>query len=572
VAIKTTVTAIVASDGDRLSLVVVGDGVLQSSPLPDVGRVTIGRSAECEIRIDDASISRNHATIIVDPLSVIDNGSANGTWVDNQRIPANSPVAIRLHQNLRLGSVAVIVQRNAFAPQRARKVRSHTYFESRLDDECDLAAARGNSLAVVHVVAPGAIDLVDTIGAALQDADVVASYGPDELELLLVGTTPDQAHDVVRRIEGTLVARGHDARLGSAWYPRDGRDPSALAGRARRRALGDVDDPADAGDIVVVDPRMAALHELIARVARADISVLLNGETGVGKEVVAEAIHRQSQRAGGPFVKLNCAALSDTLLESELFGHERGAFTGAIAVKQGLLEVAEGGVVFLDEVGELSLATQAKLLRVLDARELMRVGGLAPRPIDVRIVSATNRHLEAEVNRGTFRLDLLYRLNAMSIAIPPLRERTLEIVPLARRFLHGIAAKLDRPTPRLTEEAEQLLVEYAWPGNVRELRNVIERAMVLATGNVIEARDLPEDRMRPAFAAAAPAELRPTAETAAAAAHEAPIASDERQQILDALEACHGNQTHAAKLLGVSRRTLINKLEKFAMPRPRKRT
>ncbi len=170
-------------------------------------------------------------------------------------------------------------------------------------------------------------------------------------------------------------------------------------------------------------------------------------------------LHRKSARADKPFVKLNCAAISESLLESELFGHERGAFTGATVAKAGLLEVAEGGVVLLDEIGELAPSTQAKLLRVLDDRTLMRVGGLQPRPIDVRIVSATNRDLDAEVKRSAFRLDLLYRLNAMSIVIPPLRERTAEIIPLARRFLHSLAAKHDQPAPRLTEAAQQLLRE-----------------------------------------------------------------------------------------------------------------
>jgi two-component system response regulator AtoC len=560
--LNTTVTQIAPSDGEQLSLAIVGDGVLQSTPLPRVGRVTLGRSTECEVRIDEASISRNHATLLLEPLCIVDHGSANGTWVDNERIPANQPIPIRVQQSIRLGSVTLIVQRRTAAAPRFRKLRSHGYFESRLDDECDRARNRGSSLAVVHLVTRGAIELVDVVDAALQDTDVVAAYGPDELEILLVDATADHAHDVVRRVETTLADRGHDAQLGWAWYPRDGRDPSALVARARRHALGEVDDP---GDIVVADERMVALHDLVARVARADISVLLQGETGVGKEVIAESIHRQSARVDGPFVKLNCAALTETLLESELFGHERGAFTGAIAAKPGLLEVAEGGVVFLDEVGELALATQAKLLRVLDDRTLMRVGGLQPRPIDVRIVSATNRDLDAEVRRNAFRLDLLYRLNAMSIVIPP----------LARRFLHDIAAKTDVPTPRLTDAAQALLREYAWPGNVRELRNVIERAMVLATSGTIDADDLPVDRMRPTFAFAAAPTARITVDappgTQPGTRSRDSLASDERQQILDALEACHGNQTHAAKLLGVSRRTLINKLEKFAMPRPRKK-
>jgi len=314
---------------------------------------------------------------------------------------------------------------------------------------------------------------------------------------------------------------------------------------------------------------MRELHQLVARVAAADISVLLQGETGVGKEVIAELIHRHSSRGAAPFLRLNCAAIAESLLESELFGHERGAFTGANAAKPGLLEVATGGVVFLDEVGELTPAIQAKLLRVLDDRTVMRVGGLTPRPIDVRIVSATNRDLEAEVTRGGFRLDLLYRLNAMSIVIPPLRERPVEIAMLAHKFAHDSAIKLGRRVPQLTEPALALLRSYAWPGNVRELRNVIERALILSERDVIDLADLPVEKMRQPQtpAVVVPAGAVTTPGVSPAAAHDA----EERRRILEALETCAGNQTHAAELLGISRRTLINKLEKFALPRPRKR-
>ncbi|HEY6033166.1 MAG TPA: sigma 54-interacting transcriptional regulator, partial [Kofleriaceae bacterium] len=230
--------------------------------------------------------------------------------------------------------------------------------------------------------------------------------------------------------------------------------------------------------------------------------------------------------------------------------------------KAGLLEVAAGGVVFLDEIGELLPNLQAKLLRVLDERKLMRVGGLQPRPIDVRIVSATNRDLDADVRANTFRRDLLYRLNGFSILIPPLRERIEEILPLAGKFATAIAARSGRPVPRITDAAIAMLRSYSWPGNVRELRNVIERAMVLATGNTIDTRDLPEERMR--ASSDVPAEPQTVA-------HHETIDSVEKQKILAALETCAGNQTHAANLLGISRRTLINKMEKFALPRPRKR-
>ena len=561
--LKTTITAAAAAaPSEQLFLLVVGDGVLATTSLPQVGTVVLGRAPECEIRIDDGSISRQHAVLEIAPLRIVDKGSANGTWVRDHRIAPNVPVELKIDEAIRLGSVTLIVQRRTTHVQ-PRRIRSHDYFENRLEDECDRALRHDLHFMIIHAIAEDAAEMHGVLGAQLREGDVVATYAPGELELLLIDTPPEQGNRIVHAIEAELAARGIGAQLGSAWYPRDGRDPNALAARARTRALGQV-TPAAEGEVVVADERMTALHHLVARVAAADISVLLQGETGVGKEVIAELIHRQSSRAAKPFLRLNCAALTETLLDSELFGHERGAFTGAVHAKPGLLEVAEGGVLFLDEVGELHPSTQAKLLRVLDDRKVLRVGGLTPRAIDIRIVSATNRDLEAEVKRGAFRLDLLFRLNAMSIIIPPLRERGGEIVPLAHQFLAKIAAKLGRPVPRLTSEALALLRAYDWPGNVRELRNVIERAMVLCTGSVIDARDLPEDKMR-ATVTARTSQPRVVVDTAAASE------PHERQEILDALEACNGNQTHAAKLLGVSRRTLINKLEKFAVPRPRKR-
>jgi transcriptional regulator with PAS, ATPase and Fis domain len=233
-------------------------------------------------------------------------------------------------------------------------------------------------------------------------------------------------------------------------------------------------------------------------------------------------------------------------------------------------------MVFLDEIGELHPSLQAKLLRVLDERKMMRVGGLTPRPVDVRIVSATNRDLDADVRRGAFRQDLLYRLNAISIIIPPLRERVDEILPLAGKFAQATALKTGRPIPRITDEAIALLRSYSWPGNVRELRNVIERAMVLITGSTIDVHDLPEDRMRASLTE--PIELHEVIAMPTGRAQTAPVVVEpgvgaaERQRILDALETCAGNQTHAANLLGISRRTLVNKLDKFALPRPRKRS
>jgi DNA-binding NtrC family response regulator len=245
----------------------------------------------------------------------------------------------------------------------------------------------------------------------------------------------------------------------------------------RRAAADPAPDAAGAapsGGVVVHDPVMQVLHEQIARAAQSPFSVLLLGETGVGKEVLARELHARSPRAQAPFLELNCAALAPSLLESELFGHEKHAFTGANQARPGLLESADGGTVFLDEIGELPLAVQVKLLRVLDGHKVTRVGGRTARALDVRFVAATNRDLEAEVAIGAFREDLYFRLNGVAFTIPPLRERASEIAPLAERFLRTASQKMNRAEPlRLGQQALSCLERHSWPGNVRELRNAM---------------------------------------------------------------------------------------------------
>ncbi len=527
----------------------------------------VGRSEDADLRIDDRSVSREHSRLhLGEVIEIEDLGSANGTWVHDERIAPNTLVKIQIDQAVQLGSVTVLVQRRS-KQLSLRRRRSHEYFEYRLEEECARARRKSLTFLLAHIVAtdPEA-DIETAIAMALREGDIVATYGPGELELLLLDAEHAHADRLVSRLELALSSRGLAAKLGTAWFPEDGRDPSALAQRARANAHGDVVDATQPDDLVIADERMHAIHDLVSRIAATDISVLLLGETGVGKEVIAEQLHRQSSRADQAFVRLNCAALTESLLESELFGHERGAFTGAIVTKTGLLEVADGGVLFLDEVGEMHASTQAKLLRVLDEHKLLRVGGITPRDIDVRIVSATNRDLDAEVERGTFRRDLLYRLNAMTIVIPPLRERPEEIEALAKRFLQQTAAKYGRSSMRISPAALATLRAYPWPGNIRELRNTIERAIVISTGPLIDVADLPLERLRGTFQAPARSTNPPPVGTPAT-----PVAGDERSRVLAALDACAGNQTHAARMLGISRRALINKIEKFAVPRPRKR-
>ena len=365
-------------------------------------------------------------------------------------------------------------------------------------------------------------------------------------------------------------------------------------------------------------PAMQHLYKLVDNVAQSNITVIVRGETGAGKEVVAEEIHKRSPRASRPLVKLNCAALPEHLLESELFGYERGAFTGATQAKPGLIEAADGGTLFLDEVGELPLATQAKLLRVVESREVMRLGSLRPKSVDVRFVAATHRDLEHMVAQQGFRQDLFYRLNGVSLVIPPLRERVEEIPRLANEFVARFCRESKRPTLPISDAAMAVLKSYPWPGNVRELRNVIERAVVFCRTVAIapEHLGLPLDRSsRPptniapsapppiviaptppggvpgvpapndAFAATAfgatafnPAVAGPTGTqpppggTMAFGSGSLPAEVDalERERILTALAQCGGNQTQAAEMLGISRRTLLRRLDEYAVPRPRK--
>ena len=303
----------------------------------------------------------------------------------------------------------------------------------------------------------------------------------------------------------------------------------------------------------VDDPTREGVQALVRDFAVSGANMLVTGETGVGKEVLAATVHALSQRTGD-FVQINCAALTETLLESELFGHERGAFTGATTQKRGLIEAAQGGTILLDEIGELPLATQAKLLRVIEQREVLRLGSTQPTAIDVRFIAATNRDLIAEVARGAFRADLFYRVDGVTLWIPPLRDRRGSILPLALGFLEAA-----RPGARLTAEIVAALEAHTWPGNVRELKAVIARAAVLAGTGELSVRHLTFLRHAPP-----PVVVR-----------EEPLASGldpeqqaERGKIVQALADCAGNQSRAAKQLGISRTTMITKLRIYKIPRP----
>jgi transcriptional regulator with PAS, ATPase and Fis domain len=321
--------------------------------------------------------------------------------------------------------------------------------------------------------------------------------------------------------------------------------------RARRREIVGLealtDDPSG---MVARSEGMRRVLDLARRVAKVESTAVVTGESGVGKERIARLIHDESGRSGRPFVAVNCAAVTESLLESELFGHAKGAFTGADRDRPGLFEAADGGTLFLDEVGEISLGMQVKLLRALQEREVRRVGESRSRPVDVRIVAATNRRLAEEVAAGRFRQDLYYRLRVIELPVPPLRERTEDVLPLARVFLAETARRMGRKVTGFTPRAADQLLRHEWRGNVRELQNAVEHAVALCTGNRIDLEDLP-------------AELRAALPRAAVSGRIRPLEEVEREYILAAVQAAGGNKTRAAAELKIGVATLFRKLKAF---------
>ncbi|HEY6909417.1 MAG TPA: sigma 54-interacting transcriptional regulator [Myxococcales bacterium] len=567
-----------------MRLFVAGEGRFSTHYLPESGQVTIGRDPACDLVIDDPSASPRHAVLSMGPpVRIADLDSGLPTSVGAQPVLPGQSVEVAPGDILHLGGVIIMVEGRGSAPP--RRILPHGYFELRLEEECHRAARYHATFALLRIGCDPSCpssEIEEVLASSVRLVDVVAADGPSDYEVLLLDTRAEDMRLVVSRLETQLAERGARPRIGVAHYPRDGRSADALLARAS----GDTGPRAPLEDQPPAPGAMQELHGMVARIASSDISVLIFGETGVGKERLAEAVHKSSRRAGRPFLRLNCAALTETLLESELFGHEKGSFTGATAAKAGLLESAEGGTVFLDEVGDMPLTTQVKLLRVIEEQKVRRVGAVRPTEIDVRFVSATNRDLELEVQRGAFRKDLFFRLNGISFVIPPLRERVAEIEPLSRMLISEACRRMGRAgEPELTPEVLALLQQYPWPGNIRELRNVIERAVLLCPGEALALSHLPAEKMSSHFAmrkpeqpsAPVPATPTPGPPPALLQGVRGPaelreqLARAERQRIVDALTRCAGNQTEAAISLGISRRTLVNRLSAFNIPRPRKR-
>jgi len=391
--------------------------------------------------------------------------------------------------------------------------------------------------------------------------------GMDGIELVKkIRSAEDPAAIVVMTAFGDVHTAVEAMRTGAADYLTKPLDFSELLvvldrvletehlRREARQLRARVSERTAPNNIVGMSPPMQRVFEIVDQVAPSRATVLITGESGTGKELIANAIHQRSPRAKGPFIKLHCAALAESLLESELFGHERGSFTGAMARKDGRFSLADGGTLFLDEIGEISPAIQVKLLRFLQEHEFERVGGTQTIRVDVRVIAATNRNLPEEVAKGRFREDLFYRLNVVALEMPPLRERPSDIPALAQFFVDKYAKQNDKTIDSISPQAIETMLAYSWPGNVRELENAIERAIVLTGGPTIEARALPAT-VKPT--------TTPSSIPGAPAIPGSTMADLERYAILETMKATGGSTSKAAEMLGISARTIQYRLHQY---------
>jgi len=564
--------------------VVLGDQVT-AHPLGRSGEIALGRGGD--IVIPHVNVSRRHVAVRLGPtLEVCDLGSTNATTLDGAALEPNVWMPVRPGDVVVVGGEALAMIHDGEARSVPTRHIGREWLEREVSERVAEHERSGTPFGVLTVSSRSSRRWVDVLAGVLLERDRLVVIGDAEAYIVLANRTEDQAQALQRTLDAHLGRIGANAKMRLRHCPHDGTTTEAIAGepvadnrlhRTTMRPTGPL----------VRNAAMVNLYSLVDEVAPSHVTVLILGETGVGKDVLANALHVRSPRAAAPFVSLNCGAMPETLLESELFGHERGAFTGAVNSKPGLLETAEGGTIFLDEVGEMPVATQAKFLRVLEDRTVRRVGALKPRAIDVRVVSATNRDLQKDIAQGRFRADLYYRLNGLSFVVPPLRERRDEIAVLAAHFVTNAASVLGKPVPKLGIEALASLEAYPWPGNIRELRNVIERAVLLSRGRSItpdlfpsELNAAPSPSVSTTGKPSAPSTpnlddsgVDPRFTTFPPAGNTQRLLAEveqlERANIVDALAKCNGNQTRAAQLLGISRRVLINRIERYDLPRPR---
>jgi DNA-binding NtrC family response regulator len=565
-----------ADIGPRAYLLVVEGDSSSLFHLPSDGTVVIGRASDAEVKLTHASVSRRHASIRIDGgvARVSDLGSHNGTQVNGESVTGARVLASG--DVVAVGDVLLVV--HSARPVVAARTYGEADWRQRLDQELSRALTYRRSLAVVAIAGAPARSVV----AHLRLIDVVGEGDDGQILVLMPEADRGEASSAARAVLDALDVAA--ARAGVAMCPSDACDADTLVFFARTAARaarpGTVSRPSDVETrlvlddrtVLLADPATVRVYGLLERLAGSELPVLICGETGVGKENAAYAVHHWSKR-GGPFVAVNCAAIGpESLVDSELFGHDKGTFTGATSAKPGLFESAAGGTVFLDEVGELPTTIQSKLLRALETRKVVRLGETRERPIDVRLVAATNRSLDDEVRAGRFRQDLYFRLGGATVILPPLRDRRCEIPMLAREFLAQACDRAGRSPMQITPAAMQVLLVHDWPGNVRELRNAIGYVAAAAPDDVVEPYDLPE-RLGGAATAAAetppPSAAPATAEAAADPPAFRPIAEElreiERRRMSEALVAAGGVKSRAAQLIDMPIRTFTLKLKQYKL-------
>jgi DNA-binding NtrC family response regulator len=536
-------------------------------PLPATGELVVGRGDDVGLKLGDTKVSRRHARFVLteERVVVVDLESQNGTRVGGETLDGSRSLVSG--DTIEIGRASLVYheapRRPAGHAQDLDSFRRHVALE--------LERARDSELpfALLSIATPS--DALDRLLAEREDGERVVRDGARAL-LARAGSDPATRAEA---LFSSLERSESPVRIGIAVHPHDGCDADTLIGSARaasERVAHGVSSAAEAfrtvqageHEIIVADAAMLRLYELLQRLAATDIPVLIQGETGSGKELAAQALHYLSPRQSRRLVPVNCAALTESLAESELFGHERGAFTGANAQKIGLLEAASGSTVFFDEIGELPLPLQAKLLRALDTQRIVRVGDVKERVIDVRVVAATNRNLSAEVAAGRFREDLLYRLGGATVWVPPLRDRPRELALLARRFLDRARQRMQGPPARLSDDAFRRLVAHHWPGNVRELKNVMEFTAAAFDTRLFEAWHF-EDRLRQL----APLEAASPLPKEALRSLEEEVRELERTRISEALRLAGGNQRRAAQLIQMPLRSFVRKLGQYGLRDPR---
>jgi len=575
----------------RVALVAHHAGERQTRILSPGTPLVVGRAPSAGLRIDDPSLSREHARFLLSGSRVVveDLGSKNGTFFAGGRV---ARIELTLGDEVVLGGVTFQLQAlgtkgDTLGLEREELLRNH------LEEELARARQfrRPFALLQVRVLPEGVAAMaegedgawIETVRGHLRPVDHLALYGARALQVLLPETGAEEAHRVARAIAASRVGGDRPLLVGLALYPDSGGTADELFEAARdaahRASPGQPVESGPAGAAVlareegpeeafIAGQAMRPLLETVVRVAASRIPVVLHGETGTGKELLAQMLHERGPRKARRLLRVNCGAIPKDLVESTLFGHERGAFTGALQQQKGVFEEADGGTVFLDEIGELPPAAQASLLRVLEVGAFNRVGSTREIQVDVRIVAATHRDLEAMAEAGTFRSDLYYRLSGVVIELPPLRERQDEIEPLVRRFLHAANKANGRRVEGISQETLALLVAYSWPGNVRELRNVIERAVVVTQGALLGPEDLPArvrtgGRGPEAGASKASAPGAPELEQA-----REKVNQFEARMLQEALAATGWNRAEAARKLGMPVRTLSYRLKVLGVKKP----